>query len=355
MGGSAGNETPTTSAGGTTGGVGGGAPGLGGTAGVATAGSGGNGSGGSATGGNGSGGSATGGNGSGGSATGGITATGGAAGAAAAVPPTAVVVPLYTVASDKSWAAVAAAKMAHPKVPVYAVIDPNSGPGPAADAGYAAGIGKLQLAGVTVVGYVATGYGARSVATIEADIDRWKSFYPSTQGIFFDEMSNRLGDELLYKTVSQYAKSKGMTFTVGNPGVDTKPTFVGTTDVVMIYEGSGFPATTTLSGWHTSYPRTSFGLFAYGVSTPNHALIKQARAYVGYIYVNSDVLPNPWDTVPVLPERSARRPGVPVAIARNGRGAYAAATSTAILPRVCPVSIRRCASPTSARGRRRLT
>lgn len=289
MAGSAGNETPTTSVGGTTGGVGGGgAPGLGGTAGVAT----------TATGGNGSGGSATGGSGSGGSGSGGITATGGSAGAAAAVPPTAAMVPLYTVPSDKSWAAVAAAKMAHPKVPVYAVIDPASGPGPAADAGYAAGIGQLQLAGVTVLGYVATGYGARTVATIEADIDRWKSFYPSMQGIFFDEMSVRLGDELIYKTVSQYAKSKGMAFTVGNPGLDTKPTFVGTTDVVMIYEGSGLPATTALSGWHTSYPRTSFGLFAYGVGAPNHALIKQARAYVGFIYVNSDVLPNPWDTVP---------------------------------------------------------
>ena len=149
--------------------------------------------------------------------------------------------PLYTVPSDTSWAALAAAKMAHPKVPVYAIIDPANGPGPAADAGYAAGIGKLQLAGVTVIGYVPTGYGARSVATIEADIDRWKSFYPATQGIFFDEMSIRLGDELIYKTVSQYAKSKGMTFTVGNPGVDTKPTFVGTTDVVMIYEGVGVP------------------------------------------------------------------------------------------------------------------
>ena len=288
MGGSAGNGTPTTSAGGVTGGVGGGgAPGLGGTAGVAT----------TSSGGNGSGGNGSGGIGTGGAGTGGISATGGAAGATA-TPATAAIVPLYTVPSDSSWAAVATAKMAHPKVPVYAVVDPASGPGPAADAGYAAGIGKLQLAGVTVLGYVPTGYGGRTVADIEANIDRWKSFYPTMQGIFFDEMSIRMGDETIYKTVSQYAKSKGMTFTVGNPGVDTKPTFVGTTDVVMIYEGSGFPATTALSGWHTSYPRTSFGLFAYGVTAPNHALIKQARAYVGYIYVNSDVLPNPWDSVP---------------------------------------------------------
>ncbi len=275
MGGSAGNVSLN-------GGASGGTPaGAGGATSVATGGSGGGGSAGTIT----------------PSGSGGTTTANGAGGATA-IPSTAALIPLYTVPSDPSWAALAAAKTAHLKVPVYAVIDPANGPGAVADAGYAAGIGKLQLAGVTMIGYVPTGYGARSVATIEADIDRWKSFYPSIQGIFFDEMSVRLGDELLYKTISQYAKSKGMTFTVGNPGIDTKPTFVGTTDVIMIYEGAGFPAANTLSGWHTSYPKSSFGVFAYGAPTLDHALVKEARNYVGYIYVNTDVLPNPWDSLP---------------------------------------------------------
>jgi hypothetical protein len=277
MGGSAGSENPNDSAVGTSATGGGGGPdGAGGTAGSASASSGG----------------------SAGTGIGGTTATGGTAGATEATPATAALVPLYTVPSDSSWAALAAAKTAHPRVPAYAIIDPANGPGAIADAGYSAGIGKLQLAGVTVIGYVPTSYGARSVAAIQADIDRWKSFYPGIQGIFFDEMSIRLGDELIYKTVSQYAKSKGMTFTVGNPGVDTKPTFVGMTDVVVIYEGAGFPQTTSLSGCHTSYPKTSFAVFAYGVPTLDHAAIKQARNYIGYVYVNTDVLPNPWDSVP---------------------------------------------------------
>jgi hypothetical protein len=234
----------------------------------------------------------------GGTASGGTPATGGSAAPIPAAPATAALVPLYTVPSDSSWAALAAAKTAHINVPVYAIIDPANGPGAAADAGYAAGIGKLQLAGVTVIGYVPTSYGARSVAAIQADIDHWKQFYPGIQGIFFDEMSIRLGDELIYKTVSQYAKSKGMTFTVGNPGVDTKPTFVGATDTVIIYEGAGFPPTTALSGWHTSYPKSSFAILAYGVPALDHAAIKEARNYVGYVYVNTDVLPNPWDSLP---------------------------------------------------------
>ena len=288
MGGSSGNVNPNGSAGGTVAGAGGTPVAAGGTAGVATTSTGGNAGGGSA--GSGAGGTAI--------ATGGTTATGGSAGAMAATPATAALVPLYTVPSDSSWAALAAAKTAHINVPVYAIIDPANGPGAAPDAGYAAGIGKLQLAGVTVIGYVPTSYGARSVAAIQADIDRWKQFYPGIQGIFFDEMSIRLGDELIYKTVSQYAKSKGMTFTVGNPGVDTKPTFVGTTDVIVIYEGAGFPQTTALSGWHTSYPKSSFAFFVLRRPRAEPRAGQGSAQVRGYVYVNTDVLPNPWDSVP---------------------------------------------------------
>ncbi len=231
--------------------------------------------------------------------TGGMGTGGAAAGGAAAVAASAgTIVPLYTIPSDSSWTTLAAAKAAHPKVPVIAVIDPNNGPGAAATADYTTGIGKLQLAGITVVGYVRTSYGARAVADIKADIDHWKMFYPGIQGIFFDEQSKNATDEGLYRTVSQYAKSRGLSFTIGNPGTDTTPSYVGIFDVGIIYENSGFPAISSLSGWHTGYPKNSFCVLAYGVAALDHALIKQARAYVGYIYVDNDVLPNPWDTVP---------------------------------------------------------
>ena len=241
--------------------------------------------------------------GSAGSGTGGaprVAGTGGVGtgGAAAVAASTGTIVPLYTIPSDSSWTTLAAAKAAHPKVPVIAVVDPNNGPGAAATADYTTGIGKLQLAGITVVGYVRTSYGARAVADIKADIDHWKMFYPGIQGIFFDEQSKDATDEGLYRTVSQYAKSRGLTFTIGNPGNDTTPGYVGIFDVGIIYENSGFPAISSLSGWHTSYPKNKFCVLAYGVAALNHALIKQARAYVGYIYVDNDVLPNPWDSVP---------------------------------------------------------
>jgi hypothetical protein len=213
------------------------------------------------------------------------------------VASTGTIVPLYTDPSDSSWTAIVTAKQAHPTVPVIAIVNPNNGPDTARNASYTSGIAKLQQAGIMVIGYVATGYTSRGIPAVEADIDQWKAFYPVLQGIFFDEQSNTAGDEGFYKTVSQYSKAKGLTFTVGNPGTDTGPSFVGAVDVGLIYESFGLPSTSSLTGWHSGFAKSNFGIIPYGAAL-DHAYVKAARAMVGYIYVTSDDLPNPWDSLP---------------------------------------------------------
>jgi hypothetical protein len=230
----------------------------------------------------------------------GTTSVGGGGGSSvgtSSATATGTIVPLYSDPSDSSWTAIVAAKQQHPSVPVIAIVNPDSGPGSSRDASYSTGIGKLQAGGIKVIGYVATGYTARGIAAVEADIDRWKSFYPTIQGIFFDEQSNQPGDEGFYRTVSQYAKANAFSFTVGNPGADTGPTYVGVVDVGLIYESLGLPNTSSLTGWHTGYPPTNFGIIPYGAAL-DHAYVQRARAYVGYVYVTSDNLPNPWDSLP---------------------------------------------------------
>lgn len=220
-----------------------------------------------------------------------------AAAPAATSATTGTIVPLYTAPSDPSWAAVAAAKQLHPSVPVLAVINPANGPGPSQSAAYTAGIARLIAAGIRVLGYVATGYTARGEGAVKADIDAWKAFYPQLGGIFFDEESNTQGDDLFYRNVSQYAKAQGFGYTVGNPGQDTSASFVGAVDTTLIYEGAGVPSLSSLAGWHTGYPREGFGIIPYATAQLDSAYVKSAKPYVGYIYVNSDVLPNPWDSV----------------------------------------------------------
>jgi hypothetical protein len=112
-------------------------------------------------------------------------------------------------------------------------------------------------------------------------------------------MSNIAGNENYYKTLSNYAKAKGLTFTAGNPGTDTLPRYIGTVDTLTIYEGSGVPSLNYLSGgWHSNYGKHNFNFVAYGVQSLDQAYITSAAKYVGYMYITNDNLPNPWDALP---------------------------------------------------------
>jgi len=209
------------------------------------------------------------------------------------------IVPLYSYPTASYWSSIIAAKNSHPTVPVVAIVNPNSGPGASVDPNYTTGIANLQAAGITVIGYVPTGYAGRSETLVRNDIDAWKSFYPSVTGIFFDEMSNQLADVAYYQRQDSYARSKGLTYTVGNPGTDTIPEYVGVVNTILVYEDSGLPA--SLPAWYGSYAPSNFGVIPYNIPTLDNAatnFIASARQTIGYIYLTNDNLPNPWDTLP---------------------------------------------------------
>jgi hypothetical protein len=226
------------------------------------------------------------------------TATAAPASATPASSAGATIVPLYTPPTDGSWDTVIAAKTAHPRVGVYAVVNPASGPGGGMNSSYAVGIDKLNAAGIKVIGYVATGYGANSAAQVKADIDRWQNFYPGKlSGIFFDEQSNQAGFIGYYRDLSQYAKSKGLSFTIGNPGTDTAEGYIGALDTMLIYESAGVPTADRMGGWHAKYAPSNFGVIPYATNL-DPAFVRSARQHVAYVYLQNDNLPNPWDTVP---------------------------------------------------------
>ena len=186
--------------------------------------------------------------------------------------------------------------MAHPTVHVVAIVNPSDGPGSSKSSSYTSGIAALQAAHIEVIGYVATGYGKNPIATMESQMDQWKSFYPTLQGIFFDEQSNSTSDVAHYQTLSQYAKSKGLSYTVGNPGTDVPAAYIGAFDTMLIYESDGLPSVSSLSQW-SSYAPGNFGIIPYNVSAMNSTFVKQARQYVGYVYLQNDDVPNPWDSL----------------------------------------------------------
>lgn len=207
---------------------------------------------------------------------------------------TGILVPLYR-HPGPTWDELIQEKYMHQSVQIVAIINPDNGPG-SLNLNYLLGIKKLQTAGIPVLGYVYTKYGNRNSSEIITDIDAYKNLY-GVNGMFFDEMSHVAGNEDYYRHLSNYTKSIGLGFTVGNPGRDTLPSYIGTVDNIVIYENSGLPTIKSLESWHTHYPKSNFSILAYGINTLNEKFVKQASHHVGFIYITDQNLPNPWHSL----------------------------------------------------------
>ncbi len=205
-----------------------------------------------------------------------------------------------------------------------AVINPASGPGANRDPAYAAQVAKSQAAGLTVLGYVSTGYAntsatnpGRTVEAVKADIDKFYEWY-GVDGIFLDETTTdcQYADSptSYYNQLYRYVEGKGGEAAVVaiNPGIQTNECYMPVSDIVVNFEGSHEKYVSSYSApdWVKNYEPDRFWHLVY--DSPDAATMKQAVAAskgrnTGLIYVTPDVLPNPWDTLPSVPYFEAER------------------------------------------------
>jgi Spherulation-specific family 4 len=211
-------------------------------------------------------------------------------------PETGILIPLYIYPGPK-WGEVAGIARANPKVPIVAIINPDSGPGTRVDPSYSAGISGLKSAGVTVLGYTWTGYASRDVSDVKSSIRAYKDWY-DVDGIFLDEMSNVPGKEAYYSVLDDYIRSLGLGITIGNPGTDVPASYIGAVDTLVIHEGPGFPDLSRLRNRHSNHDKGNFAMIAYGVHTIDPSSISAAAPNVGYVYVTDAGLPNPYGALP---------------------------------------------------------
>jgi Spherulation-specific family 4 len=187
--------------------------------------------------------------------------------------------------------------------PKIAVMNPSSGPGRSPDPNYVSAVHAAQAAGITVVGYVYTNYGSRSLAAVEADVTNYYSWY-GVNGIFFDQASTNCSYSSYYAALNSFVKAKGGTArTILNPGTQTSQCYVSDADVLLTFEGSDQTYVNSYSApsWVSQYSAGHFWHVVY--ATPNSSAMTQAvslskRRDAGYVYVTPDTLPNPYDTLP---------------------------------------------------------
>lgn len=216
-----------------------------------------------------------------------------------------ILVPSYFDPTDSAadWTRMANAAT---RVSLTAIMNPNSGPGAGVDSGYIGAISSMHASGGRVIGYVSTDYTNRTLANVEADVDRYLSWYPNLDGIFFDEMTDDANATHVnyYATLYSYVKSKGATLrVVTNPGISVAQNYFTTTvtDTVCTFESNTGYAGATPPAWTTNYPAARFYNLPYNVATSATMLtdlsLAQSRR-VGNIYVTDDSGANPWDTLP---------------------------------------------------------
>jgi hypothetical protein len=177
------------------------------------------------------------------------------------------------------------------------IVNPANGPGGSKDSNYATWIYDLQSAGVNVLGYVYTSYAARSASSVMADMNTYKSWY-AVNGIFLDEMSNVAGQESYYSTLTSYSHSLGLSTVVGNPGAAVPASFVGSVDVIVIYENAGMPNASALGSSTMGLSKSGFAAVSYGVSSLASSSVSVVANYAGYIYITNEGMPNPYSSLP---------------------------------------------------------
>lgn len=182
------------------------------------------------------------------------------------------------------------------------VANANSGPGTALNSDYATAIAQAQAAGITVFGYVDTGYGAIATSTVEANINAWKTFYGVTS-IFLDDASTSSSKLSYYETLTNYVHTQGSSAqTIVNFGTVPGQGEVAAGDILVTFEGNATSyASTRFPSWMAGYAPSRFYNIVYQVPdqlSMRSVLSESASAGVGDVYATDDTLPNPYDTLP---------------------------------------------------------
>jgi hypothetical protein len=185
------------------------------------------------------------------------------------------------------------------------VLNPSNGPGRAPDGTYRELIARLRQHAIEVVGYVSTGYGARSRAEVAAEAACWSRWY-AVDGIFLDEVDTEPASLSYYRALADdvRALASGQGVVVLNPGAPAPEAYLELADVLLTFEGTwatyrnAFPE---LAAWVRRYPAGRFWHVVYDCPsrTAMQRAVALARArHAGWLFVTSASSANPYDRLP---------------------------------------------------------
>jgi hypothetical protein len=187
---------------------------------------------------------------------------------------------------------------------IVAIVNPNSGPGKAADASYTKVLERARRQGITLIGYISTRYAARPLLEVKAEVDHWIRFYPNIQGIFFDEQASAADHILYYAALYDYVrKERGLRLVMTGPGTTCAEEYFArpAADVVCVVEAAKDASAYRRPAWAAHYPENRFAGLLCQIDTPvqmQQCLQEMRSNRIGYCYITDAKQPNPWDRLP---------------------------------------------------------
>jgi hypothetical protein len=183
------------------------------------------------------------------------------------------------------------------------VFNPESGPGTAADPAYTQVIAQAQAAGIVMVGYVATSYGARPEADVISDINHYYDFY-TLSGIYFAEgpmdtdctameaMYHRMADTVRARDAQAYLAV----------GTRFCPTYITFFDMMVQFarDWNEYQTDYAPPSWMPANSPQRFVHFVHSVP-PGDASAALSRAVAngaGWVFITDQSSPNPWSVLP---------------------------------------------------------
>ena len=196
------------------------------------------------------------------------------------------------------WTQAAESKPA-PKVMILDIS--GMGAGTAPEPHFQSVIRQAKEAGVTILGYSSTAFGARPLGQIEADVRNYKAWYGVTD-IFLDEVHGESSQLPYYRALSSYIHGINHGSSVWlNPGSYPAEGYMSVGNVVMAFEGPYSSYTGIhVPSWAYRYSPSRFAntIYATAGSQVNHVINLSRSRNAGYLYVTNRSGSNPYDGLP---------------------------------------------------------
>ena len=191
------------------------------------------------------------------------------------------------------------------KVPVVAIVNPASGPGKKADANYVKLLERARKTKITLIGYVSTSYGKRTLDEVKADVERWLQLYPhSITGVFFDEQASGADKVDYYAALRTHVRNNSkLGLVVTNPGTVCDAAYFDkpATDTACVFEGPRRFDVLDFPKWLWPLPAERKAVLSYKIARVDEMreLVKLApKRKIGYLYITDAAGDNPWDRLP---------------------------------------------------------